>query len=179
MFHKRVRRRARPGQELNITAFMNVLVVLVSFLLATAVFSHIAKLEMNLPGGGEGGDAADQPPLVLEISLRRDQIEIGDRNSGLMQEIPRKNDKHDYVALTEYLRRVKAQFPDIVEVTVLAEENTPYDDIIQAMDAVRVDLQQVNGQWVNGELFPQVSLGSATPDPRGSEPAQPASGGQP
>jgi biopolymer transport protein ExbD len=166
MFHKRVRRRARPGEELNITAFMNVLVVLVSFLLATAVFSHVAKLEMNLPGGGESAGDATVPPLVLEITLRADQIEVGDRNSGLMQEIPRKDDKHDYVGLTEYLRRVKAQFPDIVDATVLAEETTPYDDIIQAMDAVRVDVRKENGQWVNAELFPQVSLGSATADPR-------------
>ena len=47
MFHRRIRSRGKPSNELNITSFMNVLVVLVSFLLATAVFSQIAKLEMN------------------------------------------------------------------------------------------------------------------------------------
>ena len=36
--------------ELNITAFMNLMVILVPFLLITAVFSRLAILELNLPG---------------------------------------------------------------------------------------------------------------------------------
>ncbi len=37
---------------LNITAFMNLMVVLTPFLLITAVFSRMAILELNLPGDG-------------------------------------------------------------------------------------------------------------------------------
>ncbi|MDH3417010.1 MAG: biopolymer transporter ExbD, partial [Gammaproteobacteria bacterium] len=36
--------------DLNITAFMNLMVILVPFLLITAVFSRLAILELNLPG---------------------------------------------------------------------------------------------------------------------------------
>ena len=50
-------RRRRGGRrhnddtaELNITAFMNLMVILVPFLLITAVFSRLAILELNLPG---------------------------------------------------------------------------------------------------------------------------------
>ena len=50
-------RRRRGGRrydgestELNITAFMNLMVILVPFLLITAVFSRLAVLELNLPG---------------------------------------------------------------------------------------------------------------------------------
>jgi biopolymer transport protein ExbD len=35
--------------ELNITAFLNLMVILVPFLLVTAVFSRITVLELNLP----------------------------------------------------------------------------------------------------------------------------------
>ena len=38
--------------ELNITAFMNLMVVLVPFLLITAVFSQVAILDLNLPTDG-------------------------------------------------------------------------------------------------------------------------------
>ena len=39
----------REAVELNITAFMNLMVILVPFLLITAVFSQVAILDLNLP----------------------------------------------------------------------------------------------------------------------------------
>jgi biopolymer transport protein ExbD len=44
------RRHNHDTAELNITAFMNLMVILVPFLLITAVFSRLAILELNLPG---------------------------------------------------------------------------------------------------------------------------------
>lgn len=170
MIARRHRKRKHHSVELNITPFMNVLVVLVSFLLATAVFSHVSKLDMNLPGGGASPDGSTPPPLQLEVTIRPDQLEVGDRVGGLMNEIPRKAGKHDFDALTQYLRQVKERFPDIVEATVLAEENTSYEDIVHVMDATRVDLHKdSSNSWVKFELFPQVALGSATVDPRGPQ----------
>ena len=49
---RRIQRRKHPAAELNITAFMNLMVVLVPFLLMTAVFSHITILDLNLPPPG-------------------------------------------------------------------------------------------------------------------------------
>ena len=49
---RRTHRRKHPAAELNITAFMNLMVVLVPFLLMTAVFSHITILDLNLPPPG-------------------------------------------------------------------------------------------------------------------------------
>ena len=43
-------RRNVETAELNITAFMNLKVILVPFLLITAVFSRLEVLELNLPG---------------------------------------------------------------------------------------------------------------------------------
>jgi biopolymer transport protein ExbD len=42
-------RRSKDPADLDITAFMNLMVVLVPFLLITAVFSRLAVLELNLP----------------------------------------------------------------------------------------------------------------------------------
>ena len=48
---KRRWRKKHLGQpaEVNITAFMNLMVILVPFLLITAVFSRITILELSLP----------------------------------------------------------------------------------------------------------------------------------
>ena len=43
------KRRQAETPEMDITAFMNLMVVLVPFLLITAVFSRLAIIELNLP----------------------------------------------------------------------------------------------------------------------------------
>ncbi len=171
MLHRRSRKRHGNG-DLDMTSFMNLMVVLVPFLLATAVFSRMSILDMNLPGGGEAAGENTPPPLVLEVTIRPDQIEIGDRNTGLMKELPRVKGSHDYNGLNQFLKQVKERFPDITEATILAEEKTPYDDIVQTMDAVRVQQVLRNAQWEQIELFPEISLGGAVSDSRAD--AQPA-----
>ena len=44
------RHRRKETAEMNITAFMNLMVILVPFLLITAVFSRLTILQLNLPG---------------------------------------------------------------------------------------------------------------------------------
>lgn len=70
------RHRQQPG-ELDITAFMNLMVILVPFLLVTAVFSRVAVIELGLPSSGEL--AAGEVPMRLEITVREDGIEVADR----------------------------------------------------------------------------------------------------
>ncbi|PUB80977.1 MAG: biopolymer transporter ExbD, partial [gamma proteobacterium symbiont of Ctena orbiculata] len=42
-------RRHRQGEELNITAFLNLMVILIPFLLITAAFSRFSIIELYLP----------------------------------------------------------------------------------------------------------------------------------
>lgn len=170
MFHRRFRRRAKGNSDLDMTSFMNLMVVLVPFLLATAVFSRVTVLEMSLPGGGEAPADVQTPPLVLEVTLRADRLEVGDRNSGLLKSFPQVEGKHDYTGLNEYLQQVKARFPDMLEATLLAEENTPYDNIVQTMDAVRMYQVKQGNDWLQAELFPSISMGSATTANAGGAP---------
>jgi biopolymer transport protein ExbD len=159
------RNRQRETAELNITAFMNLMVVLVPFLLITAVFSRMAVLELNLPGENS------EPPkeelsLQLEIIVRDGRIEVGDRNSGRAAVFASKNGEHDLQGLGDYLQRVKARYPDKLDATVLLEPDISYDALVQVMDTVRV-VQQVQGEtFVQAELFPDISIGDAPPAAR-------------
>ena len=74
--------------ELNITAFMNLMVILVPFLLITAVFSRLAILELNLPGSSNEPADPQEQTFQLEIIVRMGQIEVGDRNQGLLGVYP-------------------------------------------------------------------------------------------
>src|SRR5256885_1694025 len=98
--HKR-RLRRRPA-ELDITAFMNLIVVLVPFLLSAVVFSRLAVLDLNLPAGASGPTEMKRG-LQLEITVRPDSLEVGDRNVGLIQRIASTPAGHDFHALSDLM----------------------------------------------------------------------------
>jgi biopolymer transport protein ExbD len=159
---RRVYRRKHPAAELNITAFMNLMVVLVPFLLMTAVFSHITILDLNLPPpGGQDTKQPKQPPYELRVTIRKNMLVISDNRLGLIKRIPAKGKEHDFVLLKETLKHVKARLPKHTNITILSEGKTRYDDLISAMDSSRSYRAQVDGEWVFAELFPDISIGDA------------------
>lgn len=158
--------RRRESVDLDITAFMNLMVVLTPFLLITAVFSRMAILELNLPGDG----SQDQPEvhdLQLEVIVRREAIQVGDRSAGLLTDLPRTATGHDFAALSDYLQRVKGKYPQKTEATVLLEPDVPYEVLVQVMDTVRVVPVNDAGRWVQTELFPDIAVGDAPLRPKG------------
>ena len=72
------RRRHQATAELNITAFMNLMVVLVPFLLITAVFSRVTILELNLPLTESEAQANQKPQLEIEVVIRENQVIVAD-----------------------------------------------------------------------------------------------------
>jgi len=158
------RRRHKETAELNITAFMNLMVILVPFLLITAVFSRLAVLELNLPNARS--QALDEPPapeLALEITVREGSIEVGDRNQGTLSRIDNAAEGYDLPALSEYLQRVKRQFPDKADATLLLEPEISYQVLVEVMDTVRVAelVDESSREVVRYELFPEISIGDA------------------
>ena len=162
---RRLRRRTgqhEPG-DINITAFMNLMVILVPFLLITAVFSRITILELNLPAAGTGQTDSEQS-FQLEIIVRTNSIEVGDRNGGLIKRIPTSETGHDYRQLSELLQQVKARFPDKLDATLLLEADIAYDTVVQVMDSIRVTRVVQAGAVQLAELFPEISIGDAPAD---------------
>ena len=153
----RSRRMRKHAVGLDITAFMNLIVVLVPFLLSSTVFSRLAILELNLPASASGPTSIKEE-LQLEIIIRPDALEVSDRNHGLIRRIDNNAGGYDYPALSRVLRQVKTQFPDKNAATILSESNTAYDTLVQVMDAVRVAPGE--GATVV-ELFPDISIGDA------------------
>jgi biopolymer transport protein ExbD len=159
---RRIHRRKHPAAELNITAFMNLMVVLVPFLLMTAVFSHITILDLNLPPpGSQDKDQPKKPPYELRVTIREKMLVISDNRLGLIKRIPERVGKHDFAGLKQTLKQVKARLPEHSNITILAEQQTSYDDLIRTMDSSRSYRAQVDGVWVFAELFPDISIGDA------------------
>ncbi len=155
---------SRQPAEVNITAFMNLMVILVPFLLITAVFSRITVLQLDMPAQStQPQQAPEEPPLLLEVIVRQNSIEVGDRKRGLLERVEATEDGTDLEAVSRVLQEVKARFPDEQEVTLLLETDIPYDRLVQMMDTLRSVPVKQDEEVIMAELFPAISIGDAPP----------------
>jgi biopolymer transport protein ExbD len=157
---KRLVRHERKSGELLLVPMIDIFTVLVTFLLMTAVFSRTVILELKLPPS----NAKFTPPppgLQLEVTVRKDALQVDDRNSGPLATFPNKNGGYDFDGLAQYLQLVKSKFPDKTDATVLLEPDTSYDTLVQVMDHVRELDVNAGLSDVQYELFPDISIGDA------------------
>ena len=157
----RVRRLHKRPAALEVTAFINLIVVLVPFLLSTAVFSRLAVLDLTLPAQSSGVEKLKGDDLKLEVVIRPDGLNVGDRIGGQIMWIANTTSGYDYHTLSQLMLELKARFPDKTEASVLAEPGTPYDVLVGVMDAVREGHLAKGANVVKGDLFPDISIGDA------------------
>jgi len=181
--NKKLARHARKPAELLLVPMIDIFTVLVTFLLMTAVFSRTVILQMNLPASQT--EFKEPPPgLQLEVMVRKDLLQVADRNSGPLATFTNTPQGPNYDGMQEYLKRVKNKFPEKTDASILLEPDTSYDTVIQVMDKVRVfETKADDGiNTIQAELFPDISMGDApAPDaaPGSGEvpiPAGPAAG---
>jgi biopolymer transport protein ExbD len=146
---------------LNLTPMMDVLTVLVVFLLITAVFTSITILDLNVPTSS-GDSASNKPNIAIEVIVRNSGLEIAN-GSSVEAAIPKVDGKYDLKKLSEMLIRLKAQYPQKEDATVLMEPKVEYDYLIQIMDAVRgAEVREEGSNAVEKiVLFPKISIGDA------------------
>jgi biopolymer transport protein ExbD len=157
---KKLARHTRRPAELLLVPMIDIFTVLVTFLLMTAVFSKTVVLELNLPASVT--EFKEPPPgLMIEVMVRKELLQVADRNTGPLATIPNTAAGYDYDKLTDYLKRVKAKYPEKTDATILLESDTPYDILVQVMDRVRVWEAPQGITTVQAELFPDISIGDA------------------
>ncbi len=163
MRRRRGSRRDSDTADLNSTAFMNLMVILVPFLLITAVFSRLAILELYLPGSSNEPVDPQEQTFQLEVTVRVSQIEVGDRNLGALGVYPNSEDGYDYEALSRKLSEIKERYPEKTDVAILLEAEIPYDTLVQVMDRVRLaeNVDELEATIKRTDLFPDISIGDA------------------
>ena len=146
--------------DLNIVPMIDMMVILVFFLIFTAVFSKTNILQMNLPNNSNAAPLDLPKDLKLEVIIRPDDLVINDRNSGPLKTLANTPTGYDLDGLSEFIRRVKSQYPQMTEATILSSPNTTYDTLVQVMDTVRVYQLPVS-PFSKAELFPDISIGDS------------------
>ncbi|HEX5056300.1 MAG TPA: biopolymer transporter ExbD [Gammaproteobacteria bacterium] len=182
--------RQKEPPDLDITAFMNLMVALVPFLLVTAVFSRVSILQLDLPAAVGESEAGDKK-LTVEVIVRKDRIEIGDGvqivtrigniDPAMTRAVPAaatgeqpaaaaqqeqsgmaQQKGYDLATLNKVLMEIKGNYPSKLDATVLMEPDLEYDILVQVMDAVSsAAVTDSAGKLQKYELFPQISVGDA------------------
>ena len=103
------KRRVGATYEIDVTTFLNLMVVLVPFLLITAVFSRLTIVELNLPSAA-GGPSNNENNFRVEVIVREAGMEISN-GSATIASIPKKDDEYDFESLSELIVELKREYP--------------------------------------------------------------------
>jgi biopolymer transport protein TolR len=131
--------------ELNLVPYIDLLTCMVAFLLITAVWTQLARLEVQQRGQG---DADAHAGVVDEIRIA---VAVHGDGFNLIVKDEQKPMPLDYARLEDELKAVKRLFPDKSDVQIISEDPIHFDTLVKTMDAVM------------SAGFPAVSLLDAAP----------------
>lgn len=144
--------RMASEKDLQILAFLNLMVILIPFLLMTAVFAKMAAIEMTppatssqQPGQPSPEKKEQQAEFRLTIAILDDEINVlnGETPLGVFKKDA--TGTHDFTGLSALISQLKQQYPDEKNAAILSRPNIPYMIIVETIDATR-------------EGFPGISL---------------------
>jgi biopolymer transport protein TolR len=139
------------GGELNIVPFLDIIVNILIFVLATVVTTFTSTIETNPPSGKSAGVRASVPKESLNLtvlivndgfSLKASGGSVGAGCAGLGQgiSVPNRGGDFDYDGLNKCAAKLKSANPAYEEeeqVTLMANPGIPYGTVIKTMDALR------------------------------------------
>src|SRR5512137_376011 len=100
--------RKAVDSELDLVPYIDLLTCMVTFLLITAVWTQLARMDVTQKGQAQSAERTDEKPpetkLVVVINDDRFMVASG---AGEQKPIMKKDGKYDYVTLLALLREVK------------------------------------------------------------------------
>jgi len=141
--------------SINLVPFIDLLSCCISFLLITAVWTQLAR--MNVTQKSKANNATEeQPPPTVQLTLLINQDGyIFQKSTGESTEIKKIGDDYDYAKLAETMQKAKKEHPDKRDLTIKADDTVTYSKIIKTMDQVI----SIGGSKEESQLlFPDVSL---------------------
>lgn len=155
----KVRRLSQPkelapdeeGGELNIVPFLDIIMNILIFVLATVAVTFTATIETTPPASRGGGvrKEIESKALNLTVLIVNDGFSIkasggnvstGCSGPGAGIAIPKKAGKYDYGSLTDCASRLKKSSPDFADeqqVYLSANPGIEYQTLVHAIDALR------------------------------------------
>jgi biopolymer transport protein ExbD len=122
--------------QINLVPFIDLLSCCLSFLLITAVWTQLARMDVTQKGQGAAGSADEKPPenqVSLTLYVDKDGYTFS-KSTGESTQIPMKGEDYDYAKLAEVLAKAKVAHPDKTDLAVKSDDSVIYSRIIHTMD---------------------------------------------
>jgi len=151
--------------ELDITAFMNLMIVLVPVLLLNMTFSYIRVVDLALPELSDRIEAQQDESHELQLVLTDQSVVVEYPAGEALKSIALQNGEFNHIELQDYLKQVKATLrakdQDRTSITLLVQPGTSYQTVVSLMDTVKSYPTVVAASVVQASLFPDISLGDS------------------
>ena len=124
--------------EIPLVPFIDLLLCCIMFLLVTAVWNKLARIDANQQQPGQQAPMDAPPPeetirLFLQIKNTGYVLAATD---GTNIEVPMNGDEYDLEGLREKLRDRRQQEPNRRDLIVAPEDGVLYENVVSAMDIV-------------------------------------------
>jgi biopolymer transport protein TolR len=116
--------------DLNLVPYIDLLTCMVAFLLITAVWSQLARLEAHQKGQGQAGEETPPVKLVVVVNGEGFNLVAGDDQ----QPIPKRGEQYDFEKLANELKKFKDTHPDKSDVQVASEDTIKFETLVKTMD---------------------------------------------
>jgi biopolymer transport protein TolR len=123
---------------INLVPFIDLMAVTISFLIMTAVWTQIGRLQVSQAGGNadpnDQQDTSKTVPLTLLITEKELKLSAG---PNAYDPIPVTRDpkgRIDLTRLLEKLKEITTQLPDQKQITLQTEDTVHYDDLVHIID---------------------------------------------
>ncbi|MGA9521497.1 MAG: biopolymer transporter ExbD [Myxococcaceae bacterium] len=139
--------------SINLTPFIDLMAVTISFLIMTAVWTQIGRLQVSQAGGPSDPQEEEEIkktiPLTLLITDKDLKLTAGGTQYDPMPLSRTSSGKLELVKLLEKLKEIKTQIPDQTTITLQTEDSVRYEDLVHIIDECI------------GSGLPQVSVSAA------------------
>jgi len=125
--------------ELNLVPFIDLMSVLITFLLITAVWSQVSMIQIgsSLYGKKNEEQPAPQIPPDADVVLK---LDIRDNGYVLtlgkqVINVPLQNKEFDEAGLIAQIEKAKQLYPNKNDAAIAMQDSLPYERLIKGMDA--------------------------------------------
>jgi len=120
---------------INLVPFIDLLSCCLSFLLITAVWTQLARMNVTQKGQGAAGSETEPKEQTVQLTLfvNKDGYDFA-KSTGENTNIPLKGEDYDYVRLSDVLKEAKGQYPDKTDIQIKSDDTVIYNKLIHTMD---------------------------------------------
>jgi biopolymer transport protein TolR len=120
---------------INLVPFIDLLSCCISFLIITAVWTQLARMNVKQKGQASAGSETEnqQPTIQLTVFVNKDGYSFA-KSTGENTDIPLKGDDYDYSKLADVLKDAKSQYPDKNDIQIKSDDAIIYQKVVHTMD---------------------------------------------